>query len=90
VPEEQVYADYLRSNDYILPAYKSAIDHFVAAGGDASIPQDLLGVQREYLQAAFDEVTASYGSIRGYFEVALGIDRAGQQRIRDRFLMDGK
>ena len=34
VPEDQVYADYLRSNDYLLPAYQSYIDHFVAEGGD--------------------------------------------------------
>jgi protein tyrosine/serine phosphatase len=26
VPKETVYEDYLRSNDYILPAYQGAID----------------------------------------------------------------
>jgi protein-tyrosine phosphatase len=86
VPEEKVYEDYLRSNEYILPAYKQAIDRFIAAGGDPSIPEDLLGVKREYLQASFDEVRAQYGSIEGYFEKGLGIDKAGQKRLRDRFL----
>ena len=91
VPEDQVYADYLRSNDYILPAYKSQIDRFVAAGGDPAIPQALLGVKTEYLRASFDEVKTRYGSIEGYFENGLGIDKAGQQRLRDRFLTaDGK
>ena len=86
VPEDKVYEDYLRSNEYILPAYKTHVDRFVAAGGDPSIPQDLLGVKTEYLQAAFDQVRTQYGSIEKYFDEGLGIDRAGQQKLRDRFL----
>ena len=90
VPEDKVYEDYLRSNEYILPAYKQAIDGFVAEGGDPSLPQDLLGVKTEYLQAAFDEVKTQYGSVEGYFEKGLGIDKAGQQQLRDRFLTVAK
>jgi protein-tyrosine phosphatase len=86
VPKDVVYQDYLRSNDYILPAYKDFIDHFVAGGGDLSIMHDILGVKAEYLDASFDEVNTRYGSIEGYFEKGLGIDRAGQQRLRKRFL----
>ena len=87
VPKDEVYADYLRSNDYIFPAYKRFIDHFVAEGGDQSIPPDILGVKVEYLEASFDEVKTQYGSIEGYFDKGLGIDKAGQQRLRDRFLV---
>jgi len=36
VPEDKVYEDYLRSNEYILPAYRTHVDRFVAAGGDPS------------------------------------------------------
>jgi protein-tyrosine phosphatase len=86
VPRDKVYEDYLKSNEYILPAYKKFIDQFVAAGGQASIPQDLLGVKAEYLDAAFDQVKTKYGSIENYFDKGLGIDRAGQQKLRDRFL----
>jgi protein-tyrosine phosphatase len=86
VPKDQVYSDYLRSNQYILPAYKSFIDRFVAAGGDPSIPQALLGVKAEYLNASFDEVKTRYGSIENYFNKGLGIDPASQKKIRDRFL----
>jgi protein-tyrosine phosphatase len=85
VPEDKVYEDYLRSNEYILPAYKNFIDRFVAAGGDPSIPQDTLGVKAEYLQASFDQVKTQYGSIESYFDKGLGIDPAGQQKIRDSF-----
>ena len=69
-----------------LPAYKQAIDGFVAGGGDPSIPQDLLGVKTEYLQSSFVEVKTQHGSIEGYFDKGLGIDKAGQQQLRDRFL----
>ena len=90
VPQDKVYEDYLRSNEYILPAYKSLIDHFVAAGGDPSIPHDILGVKAEYLQASFDQVKTQYGSIENYFDKGLGIDRARQQKLRDRFLQANK
>jgi protein-tyrosine phosphatase len=81
-----VYEDYLKSNVYILPAYKDFIDRFVAAGGQPSIPQDMLGVKAEYLQASFDQVKSQYGTIESYFDKGLGIDRTGQQKLRDRFL----
>lgn len=86
VPKEMVYEDYLRSNDYIIPAYQTVIDGFVAAGGDASIPAAILGVKKEYLDAAFDEMEMRYGSIEGYFSEGLGIDAAGQQTIRELYL----
>jgi protein-tyrosine phosphatase len=86
VPKDKVYEDYLQSNVYIFPAYKSFIDHFVAADGDPSIPQDILGVKAEYLEASFDQVRTQYGSIENYFDKGLGIDRTGQQKLRDRFL----
>jgi protein-tyrosine phosphatase len=86
VPNETVYEDYLRSNDYILPAYQEAIDGFVAAGGDAEIPKAILGVKKEYLDAAFDQMETEYGSIDQYFSNALGIDADQQQALRDMYL----
>ena len=86
VPKEQVYEDYLRSNDYILPAYQNVIDGFVEAGGDPEIPRAILGVKKEYLDAAFDEMQANYGSIENYFAQALGINEAQQKTLRDFYL----
>jgi hypothetical protein len=48
--------------------YKNFIDHFIAAGGDPSIPQDMLGVKAEYLRASFDQVQTQYGSVENYFD----------------------
>ncbi len=86
VPRDVVTEDYLRSNDYIIPAYQDAIDAFAAAGGDASIPQAILGVKKEYLDAAFDEMETKYGTVERYLSEGLGIDAAHQQALRDLYL----
>jgi protein-tyrosine phosphatase len=62
------------------------IDGFVNAGGDPSIPESILGVKKEYLDAAFDEMQTKYGSIEKYFSDGLGIDAARQKAIRDLYL----
>jgi len=86
VPRDQVVEDYLRSNDYILPMYKKVIDAFVAAGGDPEIPKAILGVKKEYLDAAFDEMQKKYGTIEKYFGEGLGIDTAKQKALRELYL----
>jgi protein-tyrosine phosphatase len=86
VPKGKVYEDYLRSNDYIIPAYQKVIDGFVAAGGDPTIPAAILGVKKEYLDAAFDEMQKKYGSIEKYFSEGLGIDAAKQKVLLDFYL----
>jgi protein-tyrosine phosphatase len=89
VPKDKVMEDYLRSNDYILPAYKKTIDAFVAAGGDKAIPPAILGVKKEYLDAAFDEMQKKYGTIEKYFSEGLGIDANKQKALRDLYLGQG-
>jgi len=86
VPKDVIVEDYLRSNDYILPAYQNVIDGFISAGGDAEIPRAILGVKKEYLDAAFDEMETKYGSIENYFSVGLGIDADKQAALRDLYL----
>ncbi len=86
VPKDKVMEDFLRSNDYILPAYKGVIDEFVAAGGEREIPMSILGVKAEYLNAAFDEMQKQYGTIENYFSEGLGMDAGTQKALRDLFL----
>ncbi|MCC6930944.1 MAG: tyrosine-protein phosphatase [Gemmatimonadaceae bacterium] len=86
VPRETVMADYLRSNDNMLRASRPQIDAFVEAGGDRSLANSIFGVEPEYLEAAFDEVQKRYGTIEHYFAEGLGIDAAGQKKLRDVFL----
>lgn len=87
VPGDVVIEDYLRSNDYIIPAYQKVIDGFVAGGGDAAIPQAILGVKKEYLEAAFDEMKTKYGTIENYFSEGLGIDVNQQKALRNLYLV---
>ena len=89
VPQEVVMQDFLRSNEYLLPAYQAQIDAFVAAGGDPAIPPAILGVKADYLEAAFDEMQQQYGTIEQYFAEGLGIDAAGQQALRAIYLAGG-
>jgi protein-tyrosine phosphatase len=86
VPKDIVMEDYLRSNDYIIPMYQEVIDGFVAAGGDESIPLAILGVKKEYLDAAFDEMQTNHGTIEKYFSEGLGIDTTQRQALRDLYL----
>lgn len=68
-------------------ASREAIDSFANAGGDPNIIRAIYGVKREYLQASFDEMRSQYGTIEDYFTKALGIDAAGQNVLRERYLI---
>lgn len=87
VPQAQVLEDYLRSNDYIIPAYQETIDAFVAGGGDPEIVRAIFGVKKEYLDAAFDEMRTKYGTVEKYFSDGLGIGTAQQRALRDLYLV---
>jgi len=86
VPHDEVLQDFLASNRYILPKYQAHIDEFAARGGDPALLVPVLSVLPEYLDASFEEVRRSYGSIEGYFGDALGIDARMQQALHDRFV----
>jgi|GEM_PF-446886 len=86
VPKDVVMKDYLRSNDNIIPMYQKTIDDAVAAGIEEEIPLAILGVRKEYLETAFDEMETKYGTIEKYFSEGLGIDEAQQKALRGLFL----
>jgi protein-tyrosine phosphatase len=86
VPYEDVMEDFLASNRYVMPKYRTDIEEFAARGGDASLLEPVLSVRPEYLDASFDEVRRTYGSIEGYFGEGLGLDARAQQALHDRFV----
>lgn len=86
VPRDTIMADYLGSNDTIIPRYQDAIAAFVQAGGDPDIPEAILGVQAVYLNASFDAMENQYSTIENYFAEGLGINADGQQALRDMYL----
>lgn len=73
VDTDDVTADYLRTNTDLLPSLQPVMDRFAASGGDPEVLRAVLGVDESYLQAAFTEVEAQYGGIRGYVTAGLGL-----------------
>ncbi|MFT3900837.1 MAG: tyrosine-protein phosphatase [Gordonia sp. (in: high G+C Gram-positive bacteria)] len=88
VARDDVYRDYLLTNDRLLPALAPVFDKFAAVGGDPALLRPLLGVEARYLDAAFAEMEKTHGTLERYFADALGIDSAGQEELRARFLVD--
>ena len=86
VSEEDVYADYLLTNDQLVPALQPLVDKFAAAGGDPDLLTPVLGVQRSYLDAGLDEMKKRYKSLDGYFIDGLGLDAATIEKIRSDFV----
>ena len=89
VPEDEVRADFLASNDALRGSLDAWLDRFDADGGDRAWLEPLTQVRPAYLDAALGEARRAYGSIPGYFALGLGIDEAGQRRLRDAFVERG-
>lgn len=84
--EEAVFTDYLRTNDMLLPAFDTMFARFAERGGDPEMLIPILGVRREYLETAIDEVTTRYGTIDEYFASGLGLDDEQLRALRDRLV----
>ena len=82
VTEDDIVADYLRSNDAIgtLRSRMSA-----QYGQAVNLSDDLLGVDEEYYRVAMDAVEHHYGSFEDYLG-ALGLDSGAVGRLRGRLL----
>lgn len=86
VPDDVVMQEYLLTNEQLLPAVQPIFDRFKAAGGDPELLRPILGVQKEYLDAAFDEMRQHFGTIQGYFANGLGLDESKQEALREVFI----
>jgi len=81
-----VRADYLQTNQDLLPALQPMIDRATALGLDPERLVGVLGVRESYLDAAFDEVASRYGSIEDYLVKGLELDADVIDRLRTRFI----
>jgi protein-tyrosine phosphatase len=87
VDRELVLREYLLTNEQLVPALEPIFERFTAAGGgDRSVLLPVLGVQTSYLEASFEEMHGSFGTIEGYFADGLGIDAADQDELREAFI----
>lgn len=87
VPYEQVMEDFLLSVTYLRPLVEPMIDAFTARCGDPELLQPFLGVVPDYLDAAHEEVSSSFGTIEGYFAIGLHVDAEIQLALREAFLV---
>ena len=84
VPEDMVMFDYMRSNRALTPRNRAILASAPPELGEAMIP--LLTAREEYLRAAFEEVTSTYGNIEGYFKEGLGLSEETIAALKANFL----
>lgn len=89
VSREDVFTEYLLTNDQLVPALEPVLTAFEHAGGDRTVLLAVIGVDRSYLERAFAEVDQAYGGIEGYLADGLGIPVEEQEALRERFLDEG-
>jgi protein-tyrosine phosphatase len=89
VSDEDVMRDYLLTNEELLPAVQPVFDKFQAAGGDPELLRPVLGVQREYLEAAVDEMRQRFGTLDGYLTEGLKLDTDVLRALKAAFIEGG-
>ncbi|BAX57412.1 protein tyrosine phosphatase [Burkholderia stabilis] len=87
--QQTIFADYLLTNVYSASGIAASVAQAQKAGGQnaADMMTALQGAHADYLQAAFDQVTASYSSMTSYIVNGLQLDQATLNAIRQRMLV---
>jgi protein-tyrosine phosphatase len=88
VPLDVIMQDYLLSNAYLAQSIEAQAATLRAQDGDAvaTVESPLLEVQENYLQAGFDQVQASYGTMASYLMQGLGMSQASIDTLRSRLV----
>jgi protein-tyrosine phosphatase len=87
VPYETVREDFLLSNSGLnMASLQGSLSPQVAAL-PPEVAKPLLGVEGEYLDAAFDQMRKDYGSIEGYLDKALGVGPVQLTALKRRMLV---
>jgi protein-tyrosine phosphatase len=89
VPEETVFEDYLLTNVYTANEIERnlmllRVYLFFRTKPEAIRP--LLGVRRDYLEAAFDTIDERYGSLEAYLREGLGVSDEELAQMRAQLL----
>jgi protein-tyrosine phosphatase len=89
VPLDIIMQDYLLTNTYAAESIKIQVAAVQTQGGDAAATLDapLFGVQDSFLQAGFDQVQASYGTMTSYLTLGLGMSQSTIDALRDRLVV---
>ncbi|MEV6771675.1 tyrosine-protein phosphatase [Nocardia sp. NPDC051030] len=90
-PSGQIYTNYLASNDRLAASNKATLDALVAQGlvTDRTLFDPVLGVQRDFLEASFDQAAKSFGSMELFISNGLGIDNLTIKKLQDKLIEKG-
>lgn len=89
VTENDVLADYLRSNDAVEPLREQVKSVWGDSPQVANLTDAMLGVREEYYRAGLAEVDRRHGSFDGYLD-HLGIDADARADLRRALLRDAE
>lgn len=82
--EEDIYADYLRTNTDLLPALAPQFARLEELGLSREDLLPVLGVRESYLAAAFEQMREQFGSIEEYALHGLGVASTEVTALRAR------
>ncbi|WP_344738013.1 tyrosine-protein phosphatase [Microbacterium awajiense] len=82
VGDDDVRADYLLTNDSLVPALQPMVDRFASIGGDPELLAPVIGVREEYLDAARSEMQSRFGDVETYFSKGLGLSSGTIDALR--------
>ena len=89
VDRQTVMDDYMKTNDYtrqITDRRVTLIKVVSLWSIDAELLRPLLGVDARFLQAAFEQMEQSFGSVDNYLTNGLGLTTGKRQQLREVFL----
>ncbi|TYP75518.1 tyrosine-protein phosphatase [Paenibacillus methanolicus] len=91
VPKETVVEDFLLSNTYREAYNKAAVDGIVKQlkltdEKTIEVFKALMDVRPAYIEAAFDEIDKTYGSVDGFLEKALGLTAEKRAQLKKMYL----
>jgi len=89
VSKEDVIQDYMKTNQFTQERIEEIIGQIelmTLYQTDAEILRPLLGVEREYIETAFQTAEKKYGSLEGFIRDGLNISDEDIQKLRNKFL----
>ncbi len=90
-PFDVIMQDYLLTNGYASAEINASLAVIREQQGDdaASAQTPLYQAQESYLQAAFQQVQANYGTVKNYLTTGLGLADATVSQLRTRLVLQG-
>jgi protein-tyrosine phosphatase len=91
VDEQTVRRDYLASNTHLEAGNRAQMAYLVEKGlvADPALFAPILGVQRDFLDASFDQMRRSYGSFDRFLTAGLQLSDRDLRTLRSRLIQRG-